>query len=276
MEQPQIIFRCFASGSSGNCYYLGTRERGVLIDAGISARTIQKHLREMGLDFQNIMGVLVTHDHADHIRAVGTLGERVHIPIYTTRQIHEGIDRNYGVMEKLRTSRRYFEKGVPFQLFDMDITTFGISHDSTDCLGYVIDCFGQRFMIATDCGEPNHNMEAFIQTTNHIVIEANHDEQLLLNGPYPTYLKERILSPLGHQSNKTCAELLMQNFHSGLRNIFLCHLSRENNDPQVAYNTIAERLQNADIVPGRDVFIRTLDRLTPSPVYVLDDDIINS
>lgn len=275
MPQPQVLFRCFASGSSGNCYYLGTQERGVLIDAGISARGIQKNLREMGLDFQNIMGVLVTHDHADHIRAVGTLGERVHLPIYTTKQIHDGIDRNWGVHEKLRTSRRYIEKGVPFQLFDMDITTFGISHDSTDCLGYVIDCFGQRFMIATDCGEPNHNMEAFIQTANHIVIEANHDEQLLLNGPYPTYLKERILSPRGHQSNDTCGELLVRNYHDGIRNIFLCHLSKENNDPQLALETIAGRLDNAGIVPGRDVFVRTLDRLTPSPVYVLDDDIIN-
>lgn len=275
MAYEQVIFRCLASGSSGNCYYLGTRLRGILIDAGISARTIQKYLREMGLDYQNIMGVLVTHDHADHIRAVGTLGERVHIPIYTTRQIHEGIDRNYGVREKLGGSRRYFEKGVPFELFDMQITTFGISHDSTDCLGYVIDCQDQRFMIATDCGEPNHDLEAFLQTANHIVIEANHDEQMLLNGPYPTYLKERILSPRGHQSNDTCGKLLVRNYHEGMRNIFLCHLSKENNDPDVALQVVSEHLENAGIIPGEDLFIRTLDRLTPSPVYVLDDNLIS-
>lgn len=273
-DEQQVIFRCMASGSSGNCYYLGTRTRGILIDAGISARTIQKYLREMGLDYQNIMGVLVTHDHADHIRAVGTLGERVHIPIYSTRQIHEGIDRNYGVREKLGGSRRYFEKGVPFELFDMQITTFGISHDSTDCLGYVIDCQDQRFMIATDCGEPNHHLEAFLQTANHIVLEANHDEQMLLNGPYPTYLKERILSPRGHQSNDTCGQLLVRNYHEGMRNVFLCHLSKENNDPDVALNVVSDYLENAGILPGEDVFIRTLDRLTPSPVYVLDNNLI--
>jgi len=117
-------------------------------------------------------------------------------------------------------------------------------------------------------------MEAFIQTSNHIVIEANHDEQLLLNGPYPTYLKERILSPCGHQSNATCANLLVRNYHEGLRNVFLCHLSKENNDPQVAYDTIAGQLEEAGIVPGRDLFIRTLERLDPSPVYVLNDEII--
>ncbi|MBQ6776824.1 MAG: MBL fold metallo-hydrolase [Paludibacteraceae bacterium] len=278
MESEKLIFRCFASGSSGNCYYLGTPHQGILIDAGISARTIQRDLRDMNLDFSAIRAVLITHDHADHIRAVGTLGERVHLPIYTTRAIHEGIDCNYGVREKLRTSRRYFEKGMPFELYGMDgmqITTFGISHDSTDCLGYVIDYLGQRFMIATDCGTPNEQMTAYIQTANHLVIEANHDEQLLLNGPYPTYLKERILSPRGHQSNVTCGQLLRDNFHIGLRNVFLCHLSRENNDPDVAMQTISSILAESDIVVGQDLFVTPLARLTPSPVYELNDQIIH-
>ena len=274
MAEKDFIFRCFASGSSGNCYYLGTLERGILIDAGISARLIQKHLRSMGLDFENIMGVLVTHDHADHIRAVGTLGERVHLPIYATPLIHEGIDRNYGVREKLKTSRRYFEKEQEWTLFDLTINTFTINHDSTECVGYVIDYNGQRFMIATDCGEPNEQMEAYIRTANHLVIEANHDEHMLLNGPYPTYLKERILSPRGHQSNVTCGELIARNYHEGLRYIWLCHLSLENNDPQVAYNTVADRLRDAGIVPGEDVYLKALERTTPSRIYRLGNTIL--
>ncbi len=274
MAEKDFIFRCFASGSSGNCYYLGTLERGILIDAGISARLIQKHLRSMGLDFENIMGVLVTHDHADHIRAVGTLGERVHLPIYATPLIHEGIDRNYGVREKLKTSRRYFEKEQEWTLFDLKINTFGINHDSTECVGYVIDYNGQRFMIATDCGEPNEQMEAYIRTANHLVIEANHDEHMLLNGPYPTYLKERILSPRGHQSNVTCGELIARNYHEGLRNIWLCHLSLENNDPEVAYNTVADKLCEAGIVPGEDVYLKALERTTPSRIYRLGNTIL--
>lgn len=274
MAEKDFIFRCFASGSSGNCYYLGTLERGILIDAGISARLIQKHLRSMGLDFENIMGVLVTHDHADHIRAVGTLGERVHLPIYATPLIHEGIDRNYGVREKLKTSRRYFEKEQEWTLFDMTINTFTINHDSTECVGYVIDYNGQRFMIATDCGEPNEQMEAYIRTANHLVIEANHDEHMLLNGPYPTYLKERILSPRGHQSNVTCGELIVRNYHEGLRNIWLCHLSLENNDPEVAYNTVADKLCEAGIVPGEDVYLKALERTTPSRIYRLGNTIL--
>lgn len=275
MEENGLIFRCFASGSSGNCYYLGTRRQGILIDAGISARSIQKYLREMGLDFQNIMGVLVTHDHADHIRAVGTLGERVKLPIYTTQEIHEGIDRNYGVREKLRgSSRRYFNKGEEWELFGMRINTFGIEHDSTDCLGYCIDYLGQRFVLMTDCGSVNEEMEAYIRTANHLVIEANHDEHMLLNGPYPTYLKERILSPRGHQSNDVCGELLERNWHPDLRNVWLCHLSLENNDPDVAFNTVASYLEEIEIIPGQDIFLKALDRTTPSPIYELNDHMI--
>lgn len=274
MEENQLIFRCFASGSSGNCYYLGTLKSGILIDAGISARTIQKHLREMGLDFANIMGVLITHDHADHIRAVGTLGEKVHLPIYSTPLIHEGINRNYGVQLKLRTSQRYFNKGEQWELNGMTINTFDISHDSTECVGYVIDYAGQRFMIATDCGEPNDQMEAYMRTANHIVIEANHDEQMLLNGPYPTYLKQRILSPKGHQSNAMCGQLIADNYHSGMRNVFLCHLSHENNDPKVALDTVTDILLDSGIIAGEDLFVTPLERLNPSPIYPLNDNII--
>lgn len=274
MTDNQFIFRSFASGSSGNCYFLGTSAWGILVDAGISARTIQKNLREMGLDYANIMGVLITHDHADHIRAVGTLGERVHLPIYSTRLIHQGIEHNYGVREKLHTSQRYFEKGVEWDLNGMRINSFGISHDSTECVGYVIDFMGQRVVIATDCGQPNLTMESYLNTANHVIIEANHDEQLLLNGPYPTYLKERILSPRGHQSNTTCGQLLARNWNPNMRNVFLCHLSHENNKPNVAVDTIKDILLEEGIMPGEDLFVAPLERLVPSPVYVLDNNII--
>lgn len=272
MGKEELIFRCFASGSSGNCYYLGNHKQGVLIDAGISARTIRTILRTMGLDFHNILGVLVTHDHADHIRAVGTLGERFHIPIYATRAIHEGINRNYGVKEKLHSCCKYYEKGVPFELGNMLINTFTISHDSTDCVGYIIDVAGQRFMMATDVGKVNDTFCQYVETANHIVIEANHDEQMLLNGPYPSYLKSRILSDTGHSSNKTCGETLAKHYHDGLRNIFLCHLSHENNDATVAYGTVRGYLENIGVQVGTDVNLVVLERLTPSPVYNLTAD----
>lgn len=224
----------------------------------------------MGIDWAQVMGVLVTHDHADHIRSVGTIGERIHKPIYTTAKIHEGIDRNYGVKEKLRTSRRYFEKGEPWQICGMTINTFGVSHDSTDCLGYTIDYDGKRFVLITDCGDINPDIEAAIRSANYLVIEANHDEQMLLNGPYPTYLKQRILSPRGHQSNHTCGSLIARNWHDGLKKIWLCHLSLENNDPEVAFRTVAEHLAEIGIVANIDVQLVPLERTIPSEVWELD------
>lgn len=265
-----LIFRCFASGSSGNCYYLGTYTKGILIDAGISARTIRNHLREMGLDFKDILGVLVTHDHADHIRAVGTLGERFHIPIYSNRAIHEGINRNYGLHEKLRTCQRYFETGVEFAIGGMRINTFHVSHDSTDCVAYTIDYNNERFLLATDIGCPSPELEQAIKTSNHIVIEANHDEEMLLNGPYPSYLKQRILSEKGHQSNSTCAKLLADNFHEGIRNIFLCHLSHENNTPTVALDTVAEALEAIGVDLGVSVSLEALEQYNATSIIELD------
>lgn len=280
VEKTDYIFRSFASGSSGNCYYLGTLEQGILIDAGISARDIHKNLRMMGLDFSNIMGVIITHDHADHIRAVGTLGEKVHLPIYATQQIHQGIDRNYGVSTKLRSSRRYFTKGEPFELCGMTINTFDVSHDSTECVGYVIDFRETRFLIITDCGDTSQEMADYIRTANHIVIEANHDEQMLLNGPYPTFLKQRILSPKGHQSNVVCGEMLAENFHDGIRHIFLCHLSEENNDPELAERVVKEYIESAGamlvptlaagaLVEKGTTYLHALHRRQPGPIYRL-------
>ncbi|MBR3566615.1 MAG: MBL fold metallo-hydrolase [Paludibacteraceae bacterium] len=265
----ELIFRSFASGSSGNCYYLGTYTRGILIDAGISSRTIRAHLREMGLDFKDIMGVLVTHDHADHIRAVGTLGERFHIPIYANKAIHEGINRNYGLREKLRTCQKYFETGVPFYVGSMAINTFHVSHDSTDCVAYFIQFLGQNFLLATDVGCPSPELAHYIGLANHIVIEANHDEQMLLNGPYPSYLKERILSERGHQSNKVCAQLLADNFHDGIRNIFLCHLSHENNTPEEALDTVANKLTLYDIDVGGAVNLEALEQYNATSIIEL-------
>ncbi len=266
----ELIFRCFASGSSGNSYYLGTYTKGILIDAGISARTIRSHLREMGLDFKNIMGVLVTHDHADHIRSVGTLGERFHIPIYANHAIHEGINKNYGLHEKLRTCQRYFETGEEFSIGKMTINTFHVSHDSTDCVAYTINFENQHFLLATDVGCPSPELEQAISSANHIVIEANHDEEMLLNGPYPSYLKQRILSEKGHQSNSTCAKLLADNFHDGLRNIFLCHLSHENNTPIVALNTVTKALEKIGVQVGLDTNIEALEQYNATSIIELN------
>ena len=275
-RSEDLIFRCFASGSSGNCYYLGTHTKGILIDAGISSRTIIRCLHEMHIAPSQIAGLLVTHDHADHIRSVGTLADRFHIPVYTTALIHEGMEQNHGLHKKISANKRYFKIGEPWQLAGLNINSFEVEHDATQCVGFFIDNGEQHFMLLTDCGSPNENIANFIRQANHIVIEANHDEDILLNGNYPIYLKERVLSDKGHQSNHTCGQLLSSNYHTGMRNIFLCHLSEENNDPKVALNTVANYFVGIGIQNGKDIHIQALERLNPSPIYILNNEIIHT
>lgn len=130
-----IHFVSLASGSSGNCYYLSDGHTTILIDAGIGSRTIKKRLKELDLDFQNIQAVLVTHDHVDHIKAVGSLGEKSGIPIYSTRKVHSGISRSYCMTERLKTSAHFIEKEEPFMIGSLRITAFDVPHDSTDNAG---------------------------------------------------------------------------------------------------------------------------------------------
>ena len=234
----RLRFQSFGSGSSGNCYFIGNARNGLLIDAGIGVRNIRKYLRNMGLDFQYIHGVFVTHDHADHIKAVGTIGEKHHVPIYSTQKVHEGIQRNYSVTEKLHTSKKYIEKDETLQIGDFKITAFHVSHDATDCVGYTIEYKEKRFTFATDVGYINPEASYHLEQADYMVLEANYDVQMLADGQYPYYLKNRITAKTGHLSNVEAACFLAEKYTGKLKHVFLCHLSRENNSPEAAYETI--------------------------------------
>ena len=264
----KLRFQSFGSGSSGNCYFIGNASNGLLIDAGIGVRSIRKCLKNLGLDFENIWGVFVTHDHADHIKAVGSIGEKYRVPIYTTRQVHAGIQRSYCVTEKLYTSKKYIEKQESVQVGDFKVTAFAVSHDATDNVGYTVEYKGKRFTFATDLGFISDEVGAQLELADYIVLEANYDVQMLAQGPYPIHLQNRISADTGHLSNDQTGLYLAENYNSKLQHIFLCHLSRENNLPDVAYTTIQNHLENKQIIVGKDVQLITLDRLIPSEIYV--------
>jgi phosphoribosyl 1,2-cyclic phosphodiesterase len=263
----KLSFLSLASGSSGNCYYLGTPDYGILIDAGISIRTIKKVLRDRMIDFQKIIAVLITHDHADHIKTVGCLGEKYAIPVYTTEAVHNGIDKSRYVEEVLGTSRRMIEKEVPFRVNDFKITAFEVPHDSTDNVGYYIEFENHTFTFATDVGYITKTVSKYMSMANHLIIEANYDEEMLKFGTYPQFLKERVGSRTGHLSNHEAAEFLATHYHLGLKDIWLCHLSRDNNHPELAYKTIDLRLFREGIRVGKDVNLTALKRSTPSDLY---------
>jgi phosphoribosyl 1,2-cyclic phosphodiesterase len=197
----KLSFLSLASGSSGNCYYLGTSEYGILIDAGIGIRTIRKVLKDNDIDFSKIIGVLITHDHADHIKTVGCLGEKYNIPVYATSDVHQGIEKSRYVIETLVASKRTIEKENPFLIKDFKITAFEVPHDSTDNVGYYIEFENHKFTIATDVGHITETVRKYVCMANHLIIEANYDEEMLRFGTYPDFLKERVASPTGKDVN---------------------------------------------------------------------------
>ncbi|MBQ8657034.1 MAG: MBL fold metallo-hydrolase [Prevotella sp.] len=263
-------FISFGSGSSGNCYYLYTPSDGLLIDTGIGLRMLKRHFRDFGLSLSSVHNILITHDHADHIKSVGSLSADYQLPVYTTRAIHDGIFRNYCVTKKIAPDKvHYLHTDESIQLGSFHVTPFSVPHDSAECVGYSIDCDGVRFCLITDVGEVTPTIGQHIAAANYLVIEANHDEEMLMNGPYPAYLKERIMSSHGHLSNKHCAEALAHYMTGNLRHVWLCHLSEENNHPELARKTVESILRSYGIVVGADVMLDVLKRTTPSGLVEL-------
>lgn len=266
----KLSFISLASGSSGNCYYLGTSEYGILIDAGIGIRTIKKVLKENGIDLSQIVAVLITHDHADHIKTVGCLGEKHNIPVYTTERVHSGIERSRYVEETLYGSRRIIMKEIPFTIKAFEITAFEVPHDSSDNVGYHIVWGNQKFTFATDVGHITETIATYLRKANHLILEANYDEEMLRFGSYPAFLKERVSSKTGHLSNREAAEFIATNFHEGLKNVWLCHLSKDNNHPELAVKTMDHRLFQEGIRLGKDLQLSALKRTTPSERFEFD------
>lgn len=266
----KLRFQSFGSGSSGNCYFIGNGHKGFLIDAGIGVRSIKRNLKVIGMDFSHIMGIFVTHDHADHIRAIGSLGEIHHIPVYATRKTHEGIEQSYCVTTKLNGSKRFIEKNETLNFEEFSITAFPVSHDATDSVGYTVSYDGKRFTFATDLGFVGEEVAQHLKAANYMVFEANYDEHLLSISSYPEDLKRRIRAHTGHLSNVQTGEFLAANYQDHLDYIFLCHLSRENNHPDVAYTTVKSYLESRAIIVGEDVQLITLERHSPTELVIFE------
>lgn len=267
----QIKFISFGSGSSGNCYYLGNGEDAILIDAGIGIRRIKRYLKEYGIKSSEIKGVIITHDHADHVKAVGYVSQEMNLPVYSTDLIHKGMNNNIHTMKKVDAGNQIFiNQYEPFQIAGFRITAFPIPHDSTENMGYLIEVNDRSFCIMTDVGMPTETVQEYIRKANYLVIEANYDEEMLRTGKYPQLLKDRISSGTGHMSNHQTAKALADNFHEGLSHVWLCHLSEENNHPELARKTIEYHLRSFGIIAGKDFQLEVLRRLIPTGPFFLN------
>lgn len=265
-----LKFISFGSGSSGNCYYLATSTDALLIDVGVGLRGLKKSCRDYGCSLSQIHHVLITHDHADHIKSVGSFSHDYSVPVYATKEVHEGINRNYCVTKKLVPELTcYLEKGVKRQIGEFSVTPFAVPHDSSDNVGYMIEVEDVAFCVMTDVGSVTDEMKSFIGRANYLVIEANHDIEMVQNGPYPQFLKDRILSQTGHLCNHDCGKAIAENMTEQLRYVWLCHLSEENNHPELARKTVETVLRGYGIVAGADFQLEVLKRTTPTGPYEL-------
>ena len=265
-----LRFISFGSGSSGNCYYLFTGTDGLLIDAGVGVRALKKYCRDYGLSLSDVHHLLITHDHADHIKCVGSLSHEYNLPVYATSIVHQGIDRNYSVSRKIAAGlRRFITPGEVLELGDFRVTPFSVPHDSSDNVGFEVQVGDVNFCIITDAGCITPEMASFISRANYLVIEANHDSEMLQQGPYPQHLKVRIASTTGHLNNYDCGEAIAQNMTERLRHVFLCHLSAENNHPELARKSIEAVLRQYGIIAGKDFQFDILKRTLPTGLFDL-------
>lgn len=266
-----LKFISFGSGSSGNSYLLFTDTDALLIDAGVGIRAMKKYFRDYGISMSLVHNILITHDHADHIKCVGSISHDLNIPVFTTPEVHQGIVRNYCVQRKVSADLvRRVEKGVAYEVGEFKVTPFGVPHDSTDNVGYEIECQGVTFCIVTDAGEITDEIKPHISHADYLVIEANHDEEMLKGGPYPEHLKRRIQSVKGHLSNRNCGIALAENMGENLKHVWLCHLSEENNHPELARKTIESVLRSYGIIAGKDFQLEVLKRKTPTGMFELN------
>lgn len=265
-------FISFGSGSCGNCYYLFSENGGFLIDVGVGTRMLKKYFGDFGLKLQNgFEAILVTHDHADHIKSVGSLSKKFDIPVYATKIVHEGMDRNYSMKCKLPHShRRYIEKGEVFEIGDFKIKAIGVPHDSSDNVGYFVEKDGVSFCLLTDVGHITDEMKFIINNVDYLVIEANYDMQMLENGPYPRYLKDRIQCGTGHLGNDICARTLAEFHGERLKHVWLCHLSEENNCPELARKSVEQALFNVGVNIGSELQLDVLKRKQPTGIFSLE------
>jgi len=263
----KLNFCSLSSGSSGNCYYVGDEFHGILIDAGISATSIRKFLRNLDISMQSIMGVLVTHNHIDHIRGLEVLTRKTSIPAFTTDKIRKSI-----LTPAAKISRHNIHE-IPlqqnFHLAGFEIEAFPVCHDAPETIGFRICSGNRKITIVTDMGHICETSAPYIKEANLLVIESNYDEQMLVNGRYPDYLKKRIQSDHGHLGNHQTSQFLAENINHNLSHICLAHLSKNNNTPELALRTLQQTFSEMGIYPDGNRQILVLNRNIPTPMISL-------
>lgn len=266
-------FISFGSGSSGNCAYLGIRGMGgVLIDAGVDANNVVDQLKRNYIPLEKIKGIILTHDHSDHVRyAYQLLKKNPKMRVYCTPRTLNGILRRHNISVRIKDYHTPIHKEFEFEAGPLKITPFEVSHDGSDNVGFSIELGTGHFVVACDMGKITERADYYIRQANYLMIEANYDEHMLTVGRYPDYLKARIRSHIGHLCNDFTATYLADIWTPSLSHVFLCHLSKDNNTPEIAIRTVRQALTNKGITVGDATGSATANaaqvQLTPLPRF---------
>lgn len=248
----QLTFCPLFSGSSGNAVFVGAGGTRLLIDAGLSGRTVSDALSGIGVLPETLNGILVTHEHSDHVRGVGILSRKYRIPVYANARTWAAMERTVGDVPP--ACRREFTSGESFFLGDAEVLPYAISHDAAEPVGYRVFHGGRSVATATDIGIFTQKVLSALSGVNLVLLESNHDIDMLHeNEHYSAALKTRILGRYGHMSNEACGEALYQLYQTGVRHAVLGHLSHENNTPELAMRTVCESLRARGVTPGEDI-----------------------
>lgn len=239
-------FVSIASGSSGNCIYIGSDKTHILIDTGISNKRIEQGLNEIGLKGGELDGILLTHEHSDHVCGLGVLARKYEIPIYSTRETLDAVDKMKSLGEYPRDLFCPICHEVDFFVGDLEIKPFRVDHDAANPVAYRVQHDRKSVAVATDLGHYSQYIVDHLQGLDALLLESNHDVKMLEAGPYPYYLKRRILSDYGHLSNENAGRLLSCLLHDQLKHILLGHLSKENNYEELAYETVRLEIGESD------------------------------
>ncbi len=260
-------FRSLYSGSSGNSLFVETPNTKILIDAGESAKKIETALNNMNISVEDIDAILVTHEHSDHVKGLGTLSKKFQLPVYANQETWDAMPEISSKISEV--NQNLFNINENFDIGELKITPFSIPHDAANPCGFNIYYNDQKISIATDLGHMDYSIIKNLEGSSFILLESNYDPNILKCSRYPYSLKQRIAGPNGHLSNEAAGKTISYLLNSGLKNVMLGHLSKENNFPELAYKTVIDELCNNNFDENK-IKIGVASRLVPSEILNLE------
>lgn len=259
-----IEFCSLSSGSSGNAIFLEYNGTTVLIDCGISCKRICDLLLEIGKNPENISAILVTHEHSDHIKGISVLTRKYNIPVFSAKNTFDNMPETNCVSKDLQ---HFVASGNEFSIGNIDVLPFSIPHDAAMPFGYSFLLGNKKVSVATDMGKIDSEVAMHLKGSDLILLESNHDVDMLKNGPYPYFLKRRILSENGHLSNEQSAKLALSLARTGTKHFLFGHLSDTNNTPDIVLNTMLSSFEKEGFSNGTSIDIAVANRTSPSKLY---------